>query len=512
MNLDEIFKKYEPYFYSKEFSIVLHDYPSIIKNLKRLKDVPYDLIQTSEKSYTDFKKESRHIYKVIKYLLEHYPPRVQDKIGHAFFSLKNIKLYAITPMVDRSKVNVYKKFINKVSNDIFMYGDKHKYKNVVKTVLRLINFILDRSDTTVFNGVMVWFSKVFYSDGYPAISPLISEYISNYYEGIMISLEASMEHYNKVVNKNYDSKLSIIILPKNTLMFKGVKYGHKCRLQKRETNYFLGFNPLLAFIYSQKKEDPDADTNEMTLKQHCDKNFGYIGVFAPNRDLKLMNIKNYEIMKKLYDKVIEEKNDKILEALKFSYPINDDEKSVGRYSEYTNDAIFSKYLCTQGYDGYFGPTFGGFPPEVMICDSDYLKNIACVQSKKIINYCRGTIYDLQTIVIEGVSSNSDNINRNIEIGSGYPVMLSKWSSEMIFKFINDNRLSNFGDINRNILEIYQNTNIIEKMDISQLIELYKFLFNKSPTMMQKRNKNFLKSNIKRQLPIYYIWNIEKYIK
>lgn len=511
INIDDIFREYTPYIYSDYMTAALNYYPTLIKSLKRLRYVPYEQITAAENNYEKLKEESTKTFENILYLLENYPAKIKKHLGKKIFNAKDIKLYAIPPIIPPQKINTYKQFINTISDEIFLHGDKHDYEGVVDVLAELIKYILKRGDPTLFNGVMIWLQTIFSIGRYPEIGFQIRDYIREYYELSHTDLGKASKHFNKM--SQLKSKEKVITLKKGIIMFKGVKQDKKSRLTTREENYFLGFNPFLAFRYAQLPENPEDIPEVGTLREYCN-SIGYIGVFTPKKDLKLINVGNYEMMKEIHEKAAESKDETVIDALNEAYSIDHETKTTGRYSDYDHDKPVSEFICKLGYDGYYGPIFNAFPPEVMICDSDDLKRLAIVPSGDLVSYCRGTMYDLNTVIIDNTEVSDGADIEMVDISEEkLPADIGKWSDQDIMNVINKYNLTNYGDKNRNILEIYERTNLLDSLSLPEIHELWKSVKNKKiiPINLRK-NKAALLNQIRTYIKSYYVWNIQDYIK
>lgn len=514
--MTEIFLNYLPYYYSEENSIVLHNYPTIIKTLKTLHGVNYKYIKKAEEDYNKSKNSSLRLYKLLSHNLANYPQNVLKLIGKQIYSAKPLVLYVITPLISEQKITNYTKFFQQKQNNIEKYGNKQEYLKVCNELFEILNFVLQRpSDTTIFNGLIIWLSTIFSPELDPNIANVIRTYSDFYYNSTTTLLSEYAEHFTKETNKNIPSTANVVI-KKGHLFFKGVKSNSRSRLTEREKTYYLAFNPVLAFVYAQLQEDPNNIPEIKTLQQNCN-SLGYIGAFAAKRTLNLLLINDYENVKMLYSNATETKNNEVLRALSIAFPINDETKTVGRDSDYTLDKIVSAFLCTLKYDGYIAKNFKSFPPEVMVCDSELLEIIDIVPSKKLISYCRGTIYDLQTIIVDNTYIELEQKNI-IHVKKVLPYNLAQWSNNNINTFLKQNNMLNYGDRNRNIIEIYQKTDILNQLSMEELFQMYKWVTTRQTGNPQiiplqlRKNKNAIIRKIKTGLNSYYLSKMNKYIK
>lgn len=513
--LKDIFSRYSPYYKVDQYSIVTVNFESLVSNFQKLPDISDDLVTKITEKYKKLKNDSRNIYKFILLLLtKNYTKEALEYIGKLCYKAKPLNLYAITPLMNEQEIENHRHFIALKSENIFKCGKSENFMCIIDEIVSLMHYMLKYDDTTIFNGVIVWLNT-FITQNDVQLYTLISEYHSNYYETVNTFMKLPMGFFhkqiNEQINKNtFDEK--VFIIDNETLLYKGVKKDSMERLTREEPTYFLAFNPIQSFLYSNLENDSIG--GQVDLKVYCE-TVGYIGVFKPKKKLKFIVINNYENMKMIYDIAKKENNPTLLKALKKSYPIDEENKTVSRDSINGYDKIVSAFLCNniKGYDGYVAKSFEKFSPELMVCNSNLVQNIHITESKNLLYYCRGTSYDFQTIVID--STNVDDDNDIVDVDKINYKDLIKFDDCELQKFIKEKKLINYGDRNRNIYNIYMKTNILNKMSDEDLKNMYTQLLTSigdDSSVNDILDRRPIKKKVTDSLRIYYLSEMNKYIK
>ena len=515
--IENIFKHYKPFFYRSPVGcIVVTDmsFPYILKSYKRLKMDQTDIDYVIE-SYISFKKRISNIFRLIVKNISNYPEKIKETIGRYLYNAKNIHLYTLGPVIPPPLLKKVSNVLDKYEQQKKKLGLNRQFKLIVDTTMRFFSWISTQKDPLLYSGVLTWVNGILNMIDEP-LSSKISTYLNEYME----SISQSMNQARNTITTDIDSKIpdkKVIIINQNRLLYKGVKKNKKNRLIDREQTYYTTFNPVLAFPYAYNREKEQYITTEKTrtLDDYCGYGSGYIGVFVPKRKLRVLLLNNMENVNKiksymeakgeeyLSNKFTNTLDSSVIKAVNIALPTRHKKSNtLDRISEYESDVLLSKVICDMGYDGYIGKRFRSLSPELMVCTRDYLKLVDIVNTRDLIYYCRGTIYDTRTIFCDDISSDRKihHVNPST-VGNKY---LSKWSDKEIDLFIRNNNMINWRDRNRNILEIYLQSDILNLFDISDLLKLAKKLNINIRSFFQRKNKKYVIGKIKTALRVDYL--------
>ena len=97
--------------------------------------------------------------------------------------------------------------------------------------------------------------------------------------------------------------------------------------------------------------------------------YGLVSAYKATDGLKLLAMDELTNLEKLYNQAPEN----VREAIESSFGYSDDNKEIKRESDYDNDFIVARYVCSQGLDGYAheaiaSETEADFHPELAICN------------------------------------------------------------------------------------------------------------------------------------------------
>lgn len=490
------FSEIKKHVYSDIFSIVLNSYSNLIDICKNSSDFNDEYIQKLKIHQKELVDMVNEVYNLILFVLQKYPKTIKRDLVKSIQSADKLVDYVMTPIINETAKPIIKNLA--LEFDYIVYNEKSD-DAVIDNLAQLIRNILNYEDTTLFNGIMLWLSTVFTGDWSDVFGP-IQEYIQHYHSVI----QSDLDKIRKFFNIKFDKLMSNdeepeITLTQDMVFYKGVKYNKRDRLNQSEKHYFLSPNLVLAFSYAQMRENDENTIDKMDLREHCQK-LGYIGVFNARKPLKLLNIGNFTMMKELYSLAAD--NETVEEALENSYFLSKKKKTIDRDSDYSNDIIVSKFICSLGYDGYYGPLLdNGFPPEIMVCSSDDMVLNDIISSKQLIKYCNS---DENPVII---NNNVGHIRPQIDLTfEDLKNIHNPRSWDVSTLAMESYGLADFGDRDRNIIEIFKRTSLLENCTLNDLREVYKNLSGKNMIPLHiKNNKTILRSKIKQFVDKKFFW-------
>ena len=389
-------------------------------------------------------------------MLDIYSNKDRRDLGIRILKARSINNFVVAPEMMERDVVKYKKYFKIVNSEIFKYGDKHDYKNVIKIVKNMLVYMLSVGDVTSFNGVMLWLERIFH--GYPDIRKVILPYHADFMQYIQEILNIYAIYFNKKADKLYNNKNMYIEIKKETVFYKGVNMDSRRRLLEFEKYYFLAFIPLLAMQYSI--DDEDMPIND-TLKQICSR-FGYIGVFKAEKKMKLLNISKIESVRMLLES---SKTKQMTNDINYVFEIYTEEngdKRIKRNSVTAMDKRVGELVCSMDYDGWYGPSFGGFGSEIMICNSTDVVLQDVIESRTLINFCDNIFYN--NVLIQEIDDEPDIEIRKCEVEEKSEVETECGVSDIIDKC----GLTDFGSIVRNKYEIFIKTDFLDNKSKNEL--------------------------------------------
>jgi len=120
----------------------------------------------------------------------------------------------------------------------------------------------------------------------------------------------------------------------------------------------------LQYIGEKTIGDIEYFSDEQTSKK-----YGLVSLYRTSRLIKLLAMDELSNVEKLYSQAPENVRDSITESFGYT-PEN---KEIKRESDYDNDFIIARYICSQGLDGYAheaiqSETESHFHPEVALCE------------------------------------------------------------------------------------------------------------------------------------------------
>ena len=318
-------------------------------------------------SFIEIKKELDDKYQNLLENCKVYLQNNSKLIGESIvYWFAFIKIYLITPQLDKVQFNSYEKFVDKEIKEMEKLGNN--YDQLINAMIKIIDETMKYKQST---GILYILRTLLMVKDANAVK--INDDIDSYLELYSKTIKKFMnllnmkygEIYNKfssktIPNTNMDTTITI---KKGSIFYKGGKKIGQKRLTNMDDYFWLGYDLPTAKLYMM----PDNTSGKgHELKKLCQE-IGFIGIYEMNNDIKLLDMSNINTIKQLKSEI---KDLKVLKSLNDSFIISinaNGQEIIERNSEEIVDLVWAKWLCGNGYDGYTANRMGIFPSETMLC-------------------------------------------------------------------------------------------------------------------------------------------------
>ena len=381
----------------------------------------FDQLKKCGVDTAQFLTEKEGLDKKYQYLLDQCQSLFSENIelvGQVITEHFNlIDKHLITPQLNIDQFNSYTKLIDEHVKTI-----KNLIKNddtYIKIGQEMIQIIKTSSQYEDAKGILEylnsWLLHLQYSTQNYNLSQKFGDIKQQINSYAKINLRFIKKYTNMIENQyyQYHSQFSLKTVPaktetmitikKDILVYKGVDKSDISRLRDQKHYFWVAYDLPTSNSYIVRKGKSLGQ-----LKNICDK-FGRIGIYRTIDDFELLNMNNPKTIKKLIKEINDyyiknEKNEtddveSIISHLKQAFPVmvhwETQNETVGRNSTYTIDLELGKWLCRLGYDGYTANNFGGFPSEIMVCETyKHLEYIGYYDTDSLgYHYCKSPYID-----------------------------------------------------------------------------------------------------------------------
>lgn len=189
------------------------------------------------------------------------------------------------------------------------------------------------------------------------------------------------ENWQTCITREIIGPFNYIILPANTLLYKGVSVGKKATVESGIYAADLSVASYYAFQY--KSRPPDAE-------------YGLVQTYKTVEPLYLLDMEDINNYEAIYEMGLEvPKTMENRDLLEYAFGYIRGERSLKRYSEFTIDAELVKWLCglNKTLDGYAYEHIAGFHNEVVVCKNKGYKLVV-----EPVEYRYAKYYDYDSIL------------------------------------------------------------------------------------------------------------------